>query len=1020
MSITKWSIAFCSFFYSISLIAQNNFLQFENHDFKNGLSQNSGYCLTQDKTGYMWFGTQDGLNRYDGYDIKVFRKTVSPNSLPDNYISALVTDNLGNIWIGTPNGLCIYCLTTNKIETFKSFNGLEYPLNYASIINIKKDSRNNIWIFTSLNGLFLYTSNKKIIPIKNSQNIISLCEDNKGDIWLTSINKIFLYKNQSKSIVNANIDLNETINIRDIACINNELWVATFNKGLTVFTIKNKILKLRQIITSATVGFGINSNEITCLLKDANNNLWIGTRNSGIYLFDSKKQKVFRGYHNENPNSLEKNFVLSLFEDRQGLIWVGLSGGGVAKYDPNRFKFEFWEKFSPNQQLPQNDMAFCIKIYNHKQLYIGTQSSGLVKFDLKTKLFTVFKTTENVKSIIHNSIYGIAKDDAGKIWLATWGGLCSYNPEMGGKLAFQRFTSGSDKIHTNLYTILKISGQNKLLIGGVNGLYFFDINKKNFLNVEDHDGFATRNKIVVRMMIEDNTGIIWLATEGLGLLKYSIEDNEITQIKIHDKSDHFTVRDILPADSVNLWLGTDDGLIMFNKQTQKTEKWLTQKTGLLSEVIYSMEKDNNDGLWFSSNMGISYLDLKTNIPRNYDLNDGIQSMEFNTACSFKDDDGIMYFGGINGVNRFNPKDINISNFNPTPVITNVKINDIDLENKKLVPNYQHLTMSPEQNFAKIDFSTLNFSNTEKNVYKYRLNDFDRDWVFSGTAHSVNYTKLPAGNYTFQVKAANGDGVWSKNIASISFSIAPQWYQSWWFICPIIILTGFLVFSVFFYRIREIRKASIYKQKISESELVALRAQMNPHFIFNSINSIDSFIQINDKYNASNYLNKFAKLIRNVLESSKSETIPFWKDIETLKMYVEMEAMRNDYKFKCEFLIDEHLLRGDYKVPSLIVQPYVENAILHGLRNKENGEGLLKIEIKEEENILVYSIRDNGVGRKATENWNWPQHKSMGTALSKERIALFNKQKDGGLIMIDLYDENNHPTGTEVIVKLRFS
>ncbi|HLZ89418.1 MAG TPA: histidine kinase, partial [Puia sp.] len=274
-----------------------------------------------------------------------------------------------------------------------------------------------------------------------------------------------------------------------------------------------------------------------------------------------------------------------------------------------------------------------------------------------------------------------------------------------------------------------------------------------------------------------------------------------------------------------------------------------------------------------------------------------------------------------------------------------------------------------------------------------------------------------GEYTFLVKTKKQFGDWGPVNDSLSISVAPAFWQTALFRLLCLVLVAACTWWLLRRRIGRVRQESELKRQIAETEMRALRAQMNPHFIFNCISGIDSLIQCNDKYNATTYLNKFAKLIRNVLESSKNETIPLWKDIETLKLYVELEAMRNDNEFHFDFDIDPILLRGDYHVPSLIVQPYIENAIHHGIRNRQDDQGRLEITIRAEESFLIYRITDNGVGRKAAAEWSKSMHQSYGLAVSQERINLFNRRKTKSVIITDLYDNNDEPLGTQVIVKL---
>jgi sensor histidine kinase YesM len=303
-------------------------------------------------------------------------------------------------------------------------------------------------------------------------------------------------------------------------------------------------------------------------------------------------------------------------------------------------------------------------------------------------------------------------------------------------------------------------------------------------------------------------------------------------------------------------------------------------------------------------------------------------------------------------------------------------------------------------------------------YYYRLIGLEKNWVNGGTKRFANYTNLQPGEYQFEVKAEIGNT--TSAITTFKIIITPPFWQTLWFKLLCLIIIGGIIYILAKWRINTIYKEGkrkmYFTKQMAEMEMKALRSQMNPHFIFNCINSIDALIQSNDKYHATVYLNKFAKLLRNILDSNKHNTVPFSKDIDTLKLYIELEELRHENKFKPTLEIDHELLNSDYKVPPLIIQPFVENAILHGLKNKDGNNGILNIDIKKMNDKIQYIITDNGIGREAAGKIMQNKGSHYGMQISYDRIKLFNKEETPSVLIKDLYS-NKIAVGTEVTVYL---
>jgi ligand-binding sensor domain-containing protein/two-component sensor histidine kinase len=1005
---------------SVDCCAQKENLQFESITSQQGLSQNSGYCIAQTNEGLMWFGTQDGLNCYDGNKITVYRNEDGKNlELCSNNIQALAIDGAENLWIGTSAGLCVFNKISNQFFSFSKYFKTDSVINKLNINKIFVDSKGDGWIITAYNGLYKFSiNNKKItnyfIDAINKDKLSGIAEDGNGDIWMSSSNEIFKLANnifepynllqKCKTISTDNV-------IKDIEIVNDEIWIGTSNKG--VLKISNPLKAFAFSWLNTTTNPSISNNEITNLYKTNQKNIWIGTRSGGVNKVNLANNTISIGeYDSKNNFSLQKNLVLSIFEDKQGIAWVGTSGGGFSKYDKNKFQFKTINK---NIDAAFKDNMIMGTHYADNTIFLGTLTGGMLVADKSFTTIKNYEHNESGNSILQNNVYGFAKVED-NVWIATWGGLCSFNK---GSNTFTSHYNNTVADAKYLYSIHKLKNENALLVSGVTGLFSFNLNNNTWQNVLDKNNYLKQHVIVARTIVETEGNELFLGTEENGLIQY----NYTTGLFNQDKELYNivkTVRTIL-IDGAYLWIGGDNGLVKYNYANKKMELHLTKKDGLPDNVVYAILKDDNNKIWYSTNNGLGCYDAKIKTIKNYDLSYGLQSLEFNTNCAFKDEDNNFYFGGINGLNVFNPYKVNVDSFAPKVLITEINIMNKPFETKEAVWFTKKIDLTHAQNFINISFSMPNFSHSDKNRYRYKLDGVDKDWVNVSNKNYAYYTKLEPGNYTFNVQAANSDGVWSKDITQLQINIKPPFYKTWWFYTLCFLCVGSVLYALYKMRTNNIRKQMLlqktYEHKLAESEMKVLRSQMNPHFMFNTLNSINSYIVQNKTTLASEYLTTFSKLMRSILDLSKQETITLSREIAALKMYLELESLRLENKFDYSISIDQNIDDDIIKIPSLIIQPFVENAIWHGLHNKKE-KGNIFIAIKEiDKNNLLITIEDDGIGRKAASAIKQEQvkHKSYGIDITINRLQLLNN--NNSVTFYDLYDEKNIAAGTKVTIRL---
>ena len=381
------------------------------------------------------------------------------------------------------------------------------------------------------------------------------------------------------------------------------------------------------------------------------------------------------------------------------------------------------------------------------------------------------------------------------------------------------------------------------------------------------------------------------------------------------------------------------------------------------------------------------------------MGNGLSFLEYNTACVFKQSNGTLLFGGVGGITKFNPAALKENDFSPVPLITSILVNDVPLQSKTSPSRISNISLKYNQNFITLNFAVTNFSNQNNNQFAYRLKGLTSNWTNCGNRNFVNYTSLPPGKYFFELRSANSDGKWSKGITTVNISIHPPWWKTWWFrIAALSLLSGFITWLVR-RRIQVIHREATLKQKITETEMMALRAQMNPHFIFNSLNSIREMILSNENKEASHFLSKFAHLIRVTLDQSGQPFISLRNTIDYLSRYVEMEQIRNT-NFTCTITAVKELDMDEIVLPPMLIQPFIENAIWHGLSSR-NKNIHINVTFTKQANKLICTVEDNGIGiNQSLENkkksvWqssgNGNLHNSVGIKNIKNRIFLLNEK-----------------------------
>ncbi len=842
---------------SVELTAQAglNPYRFKNLSIQQGLSQVTVFAIAQDKSGYIWIGTQDGLNRFDGYRFKVYQHDPrKPRSISDNFITAIMSDSNGELWVGTRGGgLCKYDEHTDGFDTYTANKQNPSTLINNYITSLAEDQHGAIWVGTN-NGLSRLHAEygdtatfETILPYANAApdaigapTIVSLAAEPGGNLWVGTNNGLLLRDGAGNWQVFRNDPQDpHTLShplVTDIMADGcGDIWVSTLN-GLSRLARRDELENLFDIDRYFNnLGNGVSA--MAALSRDAQGYLWIGT-NGGLVRMDVATLETLRFTDNpSNPAALSQNGVTALFTDESGLLWVGTGGAGVDMLQPEPKKFY---TYSPDPTEPQslsNGLVFGLAEDADNNLWIATARGGLNRFDRNTGIFKHFQNNPaDPNSISSNTLRAVTVADDNSLWIGSnGGGLNRLNPETGinRRFLFNLQSPQSTKTVTSniVSTILNPARtKNELWIGtqggGLSRINLADGKDPSFTHYRhnEEDSTSLSTNLIFTIYEDPQQDLLWIGTAGGGLNRLDLNTETFSAFR-HDGNDslslgHGRVRGIFRDSRNILWVGTDHGLSRMHEAVDGTAFFTTllEDDGLPDNVVYGILEDDDSFLWISTNNGIAKYHPVSGLFQNYDETDGLQSSEFNTGAYLKLSSGELAFGGIQGFNIFHPDSI-IDNSYLAPIV----LTDIEILGQPSLGRFrtaidagEKLRLKNDENFILFEFSALNYMHSEKNQYAYLLEGFDQNWVESGNRRNAGYTNLDPGEYTFRIKAANNDGVWNESEYALHFIIEPAFWQTWWFRFVALFTIATIIIAIHRLRVRSMQR----QNAILESEVAA--------------------------------------------------------------------------------------------------------------------------------------------------------------------------------------------------------
>ncbi len=970
---------------------QGQHYNFINYSTESGLAQSQIRSIAQDKNGYLWLGTLAGLSKYDG---KKFVNYSIQNGLINNQIFSLAPDKSLGLWIGTLGGLNYF-----DGEKFKSYSFKEDMAD--NIVNaIAQDLNGNLWLATDGGGVckfntktFDYFTEENGIA---NNNVRAVCVDDKGLIWLGTKNGICFYDGKEFKTLDTNI-----VQPRNVSHIfmdkHKKLWFSTFGEGIYYYD--------GNVFKNYNETNGLINNWIRSAIEDSEGKIWLASK-FGLSRFDGKTFMKFteaEGLPVDNTNIV--------YEDKEKNIWIGSDGKGLCKFLGETFTY-----LTTKDALSSN-VVLSILEDKDQNLWFSTFGKGITKKEgSKTIIYSADQGLNN------NTIWASLKDKDNNLWFCTSDGVSMFDGKK-----FKNYGVDDGLSAKIVYSICQDHNGN-LWFGTTKGVSFFNgVEFKSYVNGTDNIGSD------VKSIVEDKNNCLWFATKN-GL--YKLKGNSFTKFTTADGLSNNNLVSLVVDPNNNLWIGSPAGINFYDG---KVFSKILMDDIFNSNNICFLALDNKEFLWAGTNSGVFVLDTKEYIQskktkfKQYTIFDGLPGMECNQNAAFKDHSGNIWMGTTEGVIKYDPniKNFHANNFEPITHISGVRLflkdtnwisvtKEIDPATrlpKNLKVNYQitHFTF---------DYIGIKLSNPSSVRYKYMLDGFDENWSTATDATFATYSNLPSGKYTFKIMAGDATGNWNTTPATFSFEILPPFWTKWWFILLCALVALFLLWAVYRIRINEIRKKHQtqqleFKSKLMTLEHQSLNSSMNRHFIFNALNSIQYYMDKEDKLSAHKYLSRFAKLIRMNLDSSMSNLVSAAEELERLDLYLQIELMRFEDKFQYNIKVDDEVDIESIEIPPMLLQPYVENSILHGiLPSGQNG----RIDIKVEQNAdqyIVFSIQDNGIGieeSKLKKILKKSLHVSRGTSITTQRIQLLGAMNNINISIkgpFEVKDAENKVLGTRV-------
>lgn len=999
--------------------AQSTSVSFRNININEGLSQSSVVDIAADHTGFLWFATQDGLNRFDGKEFLIFKKNFDDiTTTSGSTTGKLAVGNHNDLWIITSGGkLERMNLYDQTMITLPMLNGV--PLPPVSCIYPDED---DLWIGTETQGLFIYNlTNKHLIHYTSdassrvkliSNQIQEIFEDKQGRKWILTANGLTVFKNTNAPDQTLS-DLNDLNQKRSISCSSmaedskNTLWLGTFGKGLLVkrktdsafhsFTGFNSSQKLPENLTIFTT------------MSDQFNRIWLGTYGQGLFIINPYESTITHILSDKkNSFTIGYNDVLSIRQDKKGGIWIGTDGGGVSYYDRRLNNFTLFSTSNVRDNVAIEQIR---SITTDKQdgIWVGTSNNGLTFLDpSKNKAETIHFSPYRKGISNHERIVSLLTDEEGDIWVGTQdNGLLIIDSKT--KKIKRRFTpETSTQLKIPDHTIwCMLPGENKNVWIGTRHGGLSLINKqtgivKSYLHQPGNNNSVAENNI--RKIISINDSILCIGYEKKGVQFFNMRQDKFFNIPSLETSwqTEITVKTLYFKYPL-IWIGTlGKGIITYNIVSKQVSS-ITEEHGLPNHTIYGILPDRNGGLWISSNKGICRFTPPANLKSVnrshfsiFSVEDGLQSNEFNTGAYYRSDKGLLFFGGIKGLNIFNPEKTVITNQPINTVIIRATINNNVFKGDTNIIYKKTLHVKHNSNSLAFNFAALDFVSANKLSYYYQLADYEKNWINAGNRNYVSYTNLPPGQYIFKVKSSTGIESGRDPVTTLTIIIAPPFWKTWWFIALSITAILGILYSLYRYRINQL----IELQKVRNRIATDLHDDLGSTLTNISILSELSRKNMQDQEQTKNFLNRISEevyfsnqALDDIVWSINTSNDTLEQTVARMRRYAAevFDGANIAYALQLDEQFEQYKLNMDQRRDCFLLFKEAINNIYKHAQAKH-----VSIKVWVEKNKLYMEIKDDGKGFDTTMVTNRNGIKNMNSRIKKWKGSINIKSgKDKG-------------------------
>lgn len=987
---------------------------------ENGLSDNHVQCVYRDTKGFLWIGTSNGLNKMDGSVLKIFKhRDNDSGSLPHNDIRSVAEDKQGNIWIATANGGMGYLPAGNT--SFHNVNLVASPYGNAGIVtSLAVDSQDNVWAGTN-GGLYVYSPTlKRTLPFLNEtpgenkkfvNNLNTILLGRDGKLWLASFDGLWSFDinlhRYKREVSPANDAAYEGLTTSIYENEEGRLWFGNWSNGLK--ELSRPTGKVRDLMKEK----GGSSNIVTLNEFEQPGGEHVLIYNGKLPGFLVKEEQFFQYV---KPLGLaDYPDITHIDKSPDGWIWF-CSNKGLFIYNPRRQHFR--HHFPPGGITSQ---GVSLIEWKDKLLVGGEGPEFLKAYDHQWNLANDFKAVLDKlpagKSKANVAALSLVKEGEDLLWIGNSEGIAKINLLTRKSSWFSQEENEPNTLPRNFIDHLFFDSRKQLWVfPWRQGIWVMDTINGNCTRL--FTGFlleaGSTKGLVITSSAEDDEGNIWMTDLDEGIILYDRGTHSFSKpfekkLGIRYRSSRIYFHDHY------CYSYADGQILKWSPSTKALQQFFLPQE--MNSDIFDMVYDHDNNWWVATNNGMVCFTESTGTFRRFTTTDGLYSNTMRGNFLILKNGDIIY-GDPEYFTTFNPSSLLSSvTYSPSITLTGIYVNG----QATGWDSTKELHLGYTENNIVFNWAIQDYANPFHNLYYCKLVGIDKEWRYVGNIGEVQYANLNAGNYQLLLKAATANGVISDHNLDIHFSISLPFWRTGWFWLIILMVIALIITWAVIKRIRSIKRKAALQQKISELEMKALRAQMNPHFIFNSLSSIQESIVTGKTDAASKYLGKFSKLIRMVLENSGRKFISLTDEMTYLRLYLELESFRFE-NFSFSIVADDETDTSFIRISPMIIQPYVENALKHGLAHKD-GEKILSIHFfHSPENQLGVIITDNGIGRKSSALINasrQPGHHSLGMQITEQRLILLHENSKSPVEITDLYDDEGNPAGTRIKLFLNY-